>query len=246
MKLKSKGQSKSQSKGKSQEKSRVKSQARAQAQVKAQAQAKVKAKIKDLKTEILSQDRPSTGAHSRVSLAEVGGGSPEGLQTLKYGVLFRPERMAYVRKKLPQDKECVFCRAARLAPSKETLCVYRSELSMVVLNKFPYNPGHLLVLPRRHVGSIQDLTDQEWLDLNHLLRVSAKALELVYEPQGLNIGMNHGASAGAGIPDHLHYHLIPRWRGDTNFFPLMTQTKVIVEDLAVTYSRVSEKINQII
>ena len=108
---------------------------------------------------------------------------------------------------------------------------------MVVLNKFPYNSGHLLVLPQRHCGDLLSLSDEEFFDLQKTVRLSMGALQEVYAPGGINLGLNHGAVAGAGIPEHIHYHLIPRWAGDLNFFPLIAETKVVVESLEQTYEK---------
>lgn len=155
---------------------------------------------------------------------------------LERDVLFRPDRMKYVRK-LIKPEGCVFCRAAKKEVSFETLCVYKTEHSMVVLNKFPYNSGHILVLPRRHCGNLLKLSDAEFTDLQNTVRKAMAALYKVYEPEGVNLGLNHGAVAGAGIPEHLHYHLIPRWSGDLNFFPLIAETKVLVETLEQTYEK---------
>jgi ATP adenylyltransferase len=154
---------------------------------------------------------------------------------LERDILFRPDRLKYVRK-LIKPQGCVFCHAAKRV-SFETLCVHQTEHSMVILNKFPYNSGHIMVIPRRHCGDLLKLTEEESIDLHHLLRGAMKALNEVYQPGGMNIGMNHGATGGAGIPDHLHYHLIPRWSGDLNFFPLIAETKVVVESLEQTYER---------
>jgi Diadenosine tetraphosphate (Ap4A) hydrolase and other HIT family hydrolases len=151
-------------------------------------------------------------------------------------VLFRPDRMKYVRK-LIKSEGCVFCKAAKNEPSFETLCVYKSKHSMVLLNKFPYNSGHVLVLPIRHCGDLLKLSDAEYQDINKTIRLVMKGLEDIYQPGGMNLGMNHGAVAGAGIPEHLHYHVIPRWSGDLNFFPLIAETKVLVESLEQTYER---------
>lgn len=155
---------------------------------------------------------------------------------LERDVLFRPDRMKYVRKLIKSDG-CVFCRAAQEEPSFDTLCVYKSKHSMVVLNKFPYNSGHVLVLPLRHCGDLLKLSDAEYTDLQETIRWVMKAIETAYEPGGMNLGLNHGATAGAGIPEHLHYHLIPRWSGDLNFFPLIAETKVLVESLSQTYEK---------
>lgn len=108
---------------------------------------------------------------------------------------------------------------------------------MVILNKFPYNTGHVLVLPLRHCGDLLSLSDIEYVDLQETVRKTMKALTEIYEPGGINLGLNHGAVAGAGIPEHLHYHIIPRWSGDLNFFPLIAETKVLVESLDQTYDK---------
>lgn len=155
---------------------------------------------------------------------------------LERDVLFRPDRMKYVRK-LVKPEGCVFCMAAKEEASFETLCVYKTKHSMVVLNKYPYNSGHLLVLPLRHCGDMLKLSDAEYTDVQETIRLVMKAVMEAYEPGGINLGLNHGAAAGAGIPEHLHYHLIPRWSGDLNFFPLIAETKVLVESLEQTYEK---------
>jgi ATP adenylyltransferase len=155
---------------------------------------------------------------------------------LERDVLFRPDRMKYVRK-LIKAEGCVFCKASKKPKSFETLCVFKSQHSMVVLNKFPYNSGHILIIPRRHCGDLLSLSDEEHRDLHDTVRLSMGALKETYSPGGFNLGLNHGAVAGAGIPKHLHYHLIPRWSGDLNFFPLIAETKVLVESLEQTYDK---------
>ncbi len=154
---------------------------------------------------------------------------------LERDVLFRPDRLKYVRK-LIHAEGCVFCTASK-AVSFETLCVYRTKHSMIVLNKYPYNSGHVLVLPIKHKGQIFALTEDEFADLHLTLRLAMKAITDTYQPGGINVGLNHGLTAGAGIPEHLHYHLIPRWAGDLNFFPLIAETKVVIENLEQTYER---------
>lgn len=151
-------------------------------------------------------------------------------------ILFRPDRYKYVRK-LVKPEGCVFCTAAQNAVGFETLCVHQTKHSMVVLNKYPYNSGHLLVIPRRHVADLADLKAQEAQDLHELLVATVKGLRQVYEPGGLNVGLNLGAVAGAGIPDHVHYHVIPRWAGDLNFFPLVAETKTVIESLEMSFER---------
>lgn len=151
-------------------------------------------------------------------------------------VLFRPDRYKYVRK-LVKPQGCVFCRASAEAASFETLCLYKSEHSMVVVNKYPYNSGHVLVIPLRHCGSMLELSNEEYLDLHQTLRMALMAVQQTYNPSAFNIGMNHGEVGGAGIPDHLHYHVVPRWAGDVNFFPMIAETKVVIESLEQTYDR---------
>jgi ATP adenylyltransferase len=151
-------------------------------------------------------------------------------------LLFRPGRIKYV-KKLIHSKDCVFCKEAQNGISKKGLCVFKAKYSMVVINKYPYNTGHILVLPIQHKGNLWDLKKDEYLELVKLLNASVKIINHVYKCLGMNIGMNHGKIAGAGIPDHLHWHIVPRWAGDTNFFPIIGETKVLPETLEQTYKK---------
>lgn len=151
-------------------------------------------------------------------------------------LFIRPERLKYVRR-LIKDEGCVFCNSAARTPTIETLCVYQTKHIQVLLNKFPYNNGHLLVIPKRHVGNIWDLTDKEYQDVFHWIRLSIQIIYEVYECDGVNMGLNHGSVAGAGIPEHIHFHIIPRWQGDVNFFPLIAECKVIIESLEDSYKK---------
>ncbi len=151
-------------------------------------------------------------------------------------VLFRPERLKYVRKML-KDEGCVFCNSAQSEINFQSLCVYKSQHSQVVLNKFPYNSGHLLIIPLKHYGDIFLLNKDEYSDLQNVLLLAMKAVSEIYKPNGFNVGLNHGASSGAGIPQHIHYHIVPRWHGDLNFFPLIADTKVVVESLEDSYEK---------
>jgi ATP adenylyltransferase len=155
---------------------------------------------------------------------------------LKRDVLFRPERLKYVRKQLPTTG-CVFCEAINKGSRREGLVVFADDTVMVIMNKYPYNTGHLLVLPRRHEGELTQLTKGEVGRVFEMVQRATGFLKDLYKPAGFNIGLNLGPAAGAGIPEHLHVHLIPRWSGDTNFFPLIAQTKVVVETLEQTYDR---------
>ena len=151
-------------------------------------------------------------------------------------ILFRPDRLKYVRKLIKTDG-CVFCKAAREKKSFETLCVYKTEHSMVVLNKYPYNSGHVLVIPLKHVAELTELSDAAYQDIMEVLRLTTKGIKESYQPAGLNVGLNEGAASGAGIPAHLHFHVIPRWPGDLNFFSLIAETKTVIESLEVTFER---------
>jgi ATP adenylyltransferase len=137
------------------------------------------------------------------------------------------------------DEACIFCAIGEGAESERVLA--REPLAYVVLNKFPYNPGHLLVVPTRHVGELEDVTAEENSQMQSLLQRSIAAVRAEAGPQGFNIGMNLGRIAGAGIPDHLHWHVVPRWSGDTNYMPVVGETRVLPELLADTYRRLAPR-----
>lgn len=136
------------------------------------------------------------------------------------------------------EGECVFCALALEEISEDSGVLWRSAFSYVALNAFPYGSGHLLVLPRRHVKSPTDLTDAEYQDFTQAIRATIAALEKAYNPDGLNVGMNLGQAAGAGIPMHLHAHVLPRWSGDTNFMTTIAETRVLPESLLSTWKKV--------
>lgn len=138
------------------------------------------------------------------------------------------------------DKEdCIFCGFAASDPSanEEALILHRTEFSLVVLNKYPYNNGHLMIAPFRHVGGFSDLEARELADLFTLTAHWETALKQEYKPDGFNIGANIGRVAGAGVEGHIHIHLVPRWGGDSNFMTIASSTRVIPEELSVTYKR---------
>ncbi len=167
----------------------------------------------------------------------------EQVWPLERDVLFRPDRFKYVRK-LVKSEGCVFCEARKIGVSFESLCLYQSRYSMIVLNKFPYNSGHLLVIPKRHQGELELLSEKESQDLHQTLRLAIKVLKKAYVPGGINVGLNLGQVAGAGIPEHLHYHVIPRWSGDLNFFPLVAETKTVIESLEMSFERLLPYLSQ--
>jgi ATP adenylyltransferase len=144
--------------------------------------------------------------------------------------------MAYIQenKDRDDDRACVFC--ALLAGDEDgERILRRDEHAFVTLAKYPYNPGHLLVLPTRHVGELEELTAEEHAGIATLLTRGVRALREASEPHGFNIGLNLGHVAGAGIPEHLHWHVVPRWGGDTNFMPVIGQTRVLPQLLAESY-----------
>lgn len=156
----------------------------------------------------------------------------------------RPERLKYVRRSI-EPKTCVFCDATEAKDLAANLVVFKGQRSMVVLNKYPYNSGHVLVMPLRHEGHLEGLTLEEHNEMFSLVKESVRILKKIYSCQGINVGLNLGSAAGAGIPDHLHVHVLPRWHGDTNFFPLIAETKLIVETLDSTYEKLSLEFKKI-
>lgn len=154
--------------------------------------------------------------------------------------LWTPWRMEYIKSAAADDDEpsgCIFCELPASGDDRAALILRRSEHAFVILNRFPYNPGHLMVAPFPHVGRLEDLDDAAFEDMNRLLRTAVGVLRAEGEPHGFNIGMNLGRVAGAGIPDHIHWHAVPRWGGDHNFMPVIGQTKVLPELLEETYER---------
>ena len=146
--------------------------------------------------------------------------------------LWTPWRLAYVTGDA-KSTECVFC-TAQSTNDADPLIVFRGTTSFVILNLFPYNNGHLMVVPNRHVASLVDLLQPELVELVELARLSEMALREAFGPHGLNMGINLGKAAGAGILEHLHLHVIPRWSGDTNFMTVVGQTRVLPQELPVT------------
>lgn len=188
------------------------------------------------------------------------GGSPPGLETTGnsqepsvetipasdgYQRLWVPHRMVYISgEKKPADassEACPFCNSKILStdPAKEILVVAKGELCYAILNLFPYNSGHILILPYRHVSGYIDLTDAETAEFSKMTKQAIYALTTAYTPQGFNIGMNQGSVAGAGIAAHLHQHIVPRWTGDANFLPIVAQTKALPEILGDTRDKLA-------
>jgi ATP adenylyltransferase len=155
--------------------------------------------------------------------------------------LWSPWRMEYIRAARDEAEGCIFDDLPAKGDDEATLILARGELGFVLLNSFPYNPGHVMVAPFRHTGDLEDLRPDELADLDRLLQASVRALREEMQPQGYNIGMNLGRVAGAGFPDHLHWHVVPRWNGDTNFVPVVGQTRVLPELLEETYRKLAPR-----
>jgi len=149
-------------------------------------------------------------------------------------LLWSPWRMEYVKRE--KEKGCVFCNRIKQNDDKKNLILIRYKYSFVIMNLYPYNNGHLMVVPYRHVSDYDSLKEIERNEIAELTNLSIKVMKNVLNPQGFNIGMNIGSIGGAGIADHLHQHIVPRWEGDTNFMPIIGHTKVIVDSLNETYN----------
>ncbi|MBN1150261.1 HIT domain-containing protein [candidate division WOR-3 bacterium] len=140
--------------------------------------------------------------------------------------LWAPWRSKYISN-VDNINECIFCRAAKEPDPKKTFRLLLTGKSLVILNLYPYNSGHILVSPIRHEGSFENLTTEELTDMNICIKEVLRALKNKFKPDGFNIGANLGRTAGAGIPGHFHMHIVPRWNGDTNFMPILGETKVV-------------------
>jgi ATP adenylyltransferase len=150
--------------------------------------------------------------------------------------------MKYIESaKETEEGGCVFCALVSGDGSGEERVLVRTELAFVTLAKYPYNPGHLLVLPARHIGEFEDLTVSENAEIAALMQRAIGALRAESDPAGFNVGVNLGRVAGAGIPEHLHWHVVPRWGGDTNFMPVIGETRVLPELLADTFGRLKRR-----
>jgi ATP adenylyltransferase len=173
-------------------------------------------------------------------MPEAPSGHPFNIHNLAFtinpmDVLWAPWRMAYIGG--PKDERCLFCVQADAADQRAALVLARPRGAIVMLNRFPYANGHVMVAPRQHTADLNALPATDYADLNEALRGAAAALEQVLHPEGLNVGLNLGRAAGAGITDHLHWHIVPRWVGDVNYMPLIAEVRVIPEHLESIYDR---------
>jgi len=152
--------------------------------------------------------------------------------------IWAPWRMEYL---LGDPMEgCIFCDKPSEENDEANHILLRTPLSFVILNAYPYNNGHLMVAPYRHVGALSELTAEERTDLMDTLVVAENLLAKAFAPQGMNVGVNLGSCAGAGVPGHIHFHIVPRWEGDTNFMPVVGETRVLPEMLEDTYRRLRD------
>ena len=158
-------------------------------------------------------------------------------------MLWAPWRFDFLMSK--KEKGCIFCNRLKMRDSLKNLIVYRSDKMFIILNKFPYNTGHIMVVPKRHIGQIEKLTPAESHEFFELTQITVRIIKKVLKPHSLNLGMNLGRSSGAGIPGHLHMHIVPRWQGDTNFMPVVGNTKVISVPLKPVFQSLRKEFSKL-
>ncbi|MTI81554.1 MAG: HIT domain-containing protein [Firmicutes bacterium] len=156
--------------------------------------------------------------------------------------IWAPWRTVYIGK--DQGSDCIFCDKLQSDADEENYVLLRGDKTFVLLNIYPYNNGHLLIAPKRHVGDMTDLTDEESLELFQMTQKMVTMLRNAFNPDGFNVGANLGKIAGAGIPGHFHIHIVPRWGGDTNFMPVIGDVRVISEGLELTYQKLKEQLEK--
>lgn len=158
-------------------------------------------------------------------------------------MIWAPWRADFILSK--KEKGCIFCNRLKRKDSVKNLIVYRGNENFVILNKFPYNPGHALIVPKRHIGQLDKLTEEESNEFFSLTRLTVGMIEKALKPQSFNIGMNLGRASGAGIPEHLHMHVVPRWNGDTNFMPVIGKTRVVSIGLDGIYDAIKKEFDKL-
>ncbi len=162
--------------------------------------------------------------------------------------LWSPWRSKYIAsfKDKNEDKSCFICEAANCKEfNNENLVVCKTKLSVILLNRYPYNSGHLLIAPKIHIGDILKIELNYLNDINYLIQKSIMVLNNLYHPHGYNIGANIGRAAGAGVPEHIHFHVVPRWNGDTNFVPILSEVKVISEFIDEAREKIEQEFKRI-
>jgi len=158
-------------------------------------------------------------------------------------ILWAPWRAEFVMAE--KEEGCILCNRFNMEDSVENLIVYRGKLNFVILNKYPYNSGHTMVVPNRHVSQLEDLTSEEAAEFIELTRQTVGAIKRRINPHSMNVGMNLGRESGAGIPEHLHQHIVPRWQGDSNFMPVIGKTKVISVPLEPLYDLLRDEMSRL-
>ena len=160
--------------------------------------------------------------------------------------MWAPWRLEYIQNSGSKENKQtnIFLELPKEDNDRENLILFRGKTAFVMLNAYPYNSGHLMIAPYRDTPHLDALNDEELLEINQLLAKSMKWLHSAYQPHGYNVGVNIGACAGAGIVDHIHWHIVPRWGGDTNFMPVTAETKVLPENLLQTYDKLRKVINE--
>lgn len=154
--------------------------------------------------------------------------------------IWAPWRIQYIQMEKPEG--CILCEKPKQNNDALNYILHRGDKNFIILNSYPYNPGHLMVAPYRHVASLEGLTEEERHEHFEIVSRSIKVLRQVFNPGGFNIGMNVGKVAGTGIDDHFHTHIVPRWQGDTNFMPVLADIRVLPEALAETYQKLKDKL----
>lgn len=158
--------------------------------------------------------------------------------------MWAPWRLEYIKNVDKNNEGCIFCDKPKQNKDQENLIVYRDKFCFIILNKYPYNNGHLMVVPFEHKSDILEISTDILLNIQVVIQKAIKALKYTIEPHGFNIGLNMGRSAGAGIADHIHYHIVPRWNGDTNYMPVLADTKVISEALNQTWKKLFDELKK--
>lgn len=153
--------------------------------------------------------------------------------------IWAPWRMEYIQKKKADG--CILCEAPKQNSDTANYILYRGDKSFVILNSYPYNPGHLMIVPYQHIASLEELTDEERHEHFDIVSRSIEVLRQALSPDGFNLGINIGKVAGAGIEDHIHTHVVPRWQGDANFMSVLSDVRVVPEALAATYQKLTGK-----
>lgn len=157
--------------------------------------------------------------------------------------LWAPWRIEYIRR---EGSGCFLCEVLKKKKNEtETLIIEKGAKAFTIMNRYPYNNGHLMIVPIRHLSSVEYLDDEEILEIHRLLNRAIKAINWTMKPQGFNIGINQGQIAGAGVAGHIHLHLVPRWQGDTNFMPIISNIKVVSEALQETYKKIKEGLSRL-